>query len=479
MAKVFNVMQYLNHPVTNEPLISEENILGLIEYRSIKKYAYILHDKDKFTKADEMDYQRYLVTEYKKLCAEEQEMKSCDEYVKENNWKKAGKRKPPHYHLVVYSSKNMDVDKLAMWLKIKPQYIDIPKGKNDKLKFYDCVKYLTHESEKEQKKKKYLYEDSEVICNFDFREYLDDVESKGMEKSAREKRDEYRRRVLYEGLTINGVISEDPDAYMNDMIRLDKCRAKYLAEQAQMPPLRINIYIDGAGGIGKNTASKALARSLYPGLESEDTYFEVGGENTSFEGYDGQPVVIWNDFRAVDLIMRFGRGELFDMFDSHPTGARHNIKYGSVSIINTINIINGIETYKDFLNGLSGEYTDRAGNKREAEDKTQAYRRFPIIICLRESDFDVFFNKGVFENTREFLQYECYKHMVGSFANVAKKLDGEAKEKVMLQMCTPVKEKVEELKNQHDDKITSIDEIPEEFKRYGKDKNDNWEDDWD
>ena len=69
--------------------------------------------------------------------------------------------------------------------------------------------------------------------------------------------------------------------------------------------------------------------------------------------------------------------------------------------------------------------------------------------------------------------------MVGSFANVAKKLDGEAKEKVMLQMCTPVKEKVEELKNQHDDKITSIDEIPEEFKRYGKDKNDNWEDDWD
>ena len=40
----------------------------------------------------------------------------------------------------------------------------------------DCVQYLTHESEKCQKEGKALYEDSEVIANFDWRKELNERE---------------------------------------------------------------------------------------------------------------------------------------------------------------------------------------------------------------------------------------------------------------------------------------------------------------
>ena len=71
-----------------------------------------------------------------------------------------------------------------------------------------------------------------------------------------------------------------------------------MQKRAEIPKFRINYYIDGKGGIGKNVASKALAKSLYPELSDDDLYFEVGGNNVSFDGYDGQPVIIWNDKRA-------------------------------------------------------------------------------------------------------------------------------------------------------------------------------------
>lgn len=46
MPKVFNIMQYCKHPITGEVLITEEQIKGLFERRTIKSLAYILHDEE-------------------------------------------------------------------------------------------------------------------------------------------------------------------------------------------------------------------------------------------------------------------------------------------------------------------------------------------------------------------------------------------------------------------------------------------------
>jgi hypothetical protein len=156
------------------------------------------------------------------------------------------------------------------------------------------------------------------------------------------------------------------------------------------------------------------------------------------------------------------------MFDPIPSTAAYNVKYGQTKLINPINIINGIETYEDFLNGLAGEYTDKQGIFHKSEDKGQSYRRFPIIICLREEQFDVLFNKGVMENTREYEQYLGYKNLMGNFAKVAQRFDGQAKEKIAINMLSTCIEGVERFKQNMTQKITDENDIPEEFLNYGK-----------
>lgn len=243
-----------------------------------------------------------------------------------------------------------------------------------------------------------------------------------------------------------------------------------------MPTLRINIYIDGPGGIGKNTASRVLAKLLFPDIEKP--YFECGGNGVNFQNYDGEPVIIWNDKRARDFIMEFGRGETFDILDSHPTNSTHNIKYGQTKLINSINIINGVEEYQTFIDGLSGEYTDRTGTHYKAEDKSQARRRLPLILCLREEYFHILLNKGVAEGTREFEQYIAYNHIVGSFAMLAQRLEGKAQLTVGKKMLQPALNSIETIKKNETQKISNVEDIPDEFEYYGVSMVDNkWNED--
>jgi len=178
-------------------------------------------------------------------------------------------------------------------------------------------------------------------------------------------------------------------------------------------------------------------------------------------------VLIWNDTRASNFISDFGRAGTFDMLDIHPTDSAQNVKYGSTRLINQFNIINGVEPYKEFLDGLAGEYTDKNGKFHKAEDKSQSFRRIPIILCLREDYFDCLINKGVATGTREYEQYIEYKNMIGSFAKIAQKLEGKAQLVVAKNMLDVVLDGVAMIKDNKSKKISNIDDIPEEFKAYG------------
>ncbi len=436
-ARIFNIMQYENHPETGEPLINEEKIIEALKHKSIKKWAYIRHDADVYSEKDEQ----------------------------QNPEHKQGETKPAHWHIVLMCENSVEVSVIAKWFGIPENFVDVPKGGNNA--FLDCVIYLTHEDERQQQLGKYHYPDICVKANFDFREAIVNraiIKAKyGRDCSEVE---EMFFDVLYNGKTLEECSKQNELLYIKHIDKLKKLRCEYISTKAEVPGLRISYYIEGKGGIGKNTCAKALAKSLYPDLETP--YFEVGGDNVSFEGYDGEPVIIWNDIRAYDLIARFGRGEVFDIFDSHPTTSRHNVKYGSTRLVNTYNIVNGIETYQTFLDSLSGEYTQKDGVRVKAEDKNQAYRRFPIIICLRETDFDVLLNKGVVENTREFLQYIGYKGIKGSFARINEKLSGKAKEVVLLDMTKPMLGCMEKIKTNEEGLIEDIELIPEEFSDYGQ-----------
>lgn len=391
-ARIFNIMQYEKHPETGETLLTEEKIIDCVAHRTVTRWAYVKHDEDVYSALDE---------------------EQNPDHVK-------GNTKPPHWHIVLEFKNNaVEIGVVARWLGIPDNFVNVAKGQGA---FLDCVQYLTHEDDKQQGLGKRLYADERVQANFDFRKELDArAERKAKYGKDLSEKELIRRRVRQEGLTLRQLCDENPLAYENDYATLDKFRQKYIAQFAPMPKTRINYYVCGRGGVGKGLICRALARSLYPNIkDDEDIFFEVGAKGAAFEGYDGQPVIIWNDRRAFDLLQELnGRGNVFNVFDTHPTRQKQNVKYGSTILCNEVNIVNSVQPYAEFLDGLAGEYKDKDGNIQPVEDKGQSYRRFPFIIPLHEDDFDLLMNKGFYKGTREYDQYFEYKGIRGNMQRIA------------------------------------------------------------
>ena len=267
----------------------------------------------------------------------------------------------------------MEISTIAKWLGIPDNYVNIGNG------------HGAFEDFKQQEQGKYRYDDAEVKANFDFRTAIDKrTEQKIKFGRDLNEKDEIRYKVLNEGYTINQLKKDNPLAYQNDYSTLDKFRLKYISEHQTPPKIRLNLYICGRGGAGKGLLSRAIARELGERLgftDDRDIFFEVGAKGVPFEGYDGQPIIIWNDRRAEDLLEELnGRGNLFNVFDTFPTKTRQNVKYASVNLCNQYNIVNSVQSYEEFLRVLTDEYIGKNGKKHLAEDKRQGLRRFPLIF---------------------------------------------------------------------------------------------------
>lgn len=449
-ARIFNIMQYEKHPETGKYLMTEEKIKDALLHRTIERWAYIYHDKDVYTELDEERDSRH----------------------------KRGENKPAHWHIVVeMDSHQVDVSVIARWFGIPENFVNVVKGAG---KFLDCVEYLTHENEKQQELGKYRYDDTEIKANFDFRTCLTKRLENRMRygryrigKSLNEK-DVIRQEVLLRGMKLSEVLEKHPDIYMDDYKRLEEYRLRYLSFIAKISKARINYYVEGSGGIGKGLISKAIARAIVDRegkMRDEDIFFEVGADKVTFEGYDGQPVIIWNDCRANTLLQKLGgRENVFNVFDPFSQNIVQHVKYGAIRLHNTVNIVNGIQSYSEFLDGLVGEYR-RDGMIHRAEDKSQSYRRFPFFLVLHEEDYDLGMNKGVFDGTREYEQYYMYNSLRGNMRRIAEKCGNNAVlyNMVTRQVVSPVVEKHNELdeilcKKQHG----TDEEILEEFKDVGK-----------
>lgn len=444
-SRIFNVMQYEYHPETGEPLLLEDKIKDALAHRTIKRWAYAYHDKDVYSALDE---------------------EHDPNHVK-------GQKKPAHWHIAIEMGSNqVEVGVIAKWLGISDNFVNVAKGAGA---FLDCVTYLTHEDNKQQELGKYRYDDAEIKANFDFRSVL-------LQRSERKARygrdlsdkDAIRNEVLLHGMTLRQVIDKYPLIYQEDFSYLEKCRLRYISNICEMPKVRVNYYIEGAGGMGKGLISKAIARSLVDKdgtMRDDDIYFEVGADKTSFEGYDGQPVLIWNDCRAGTLLHKLGgRENVFNVFDPFPPDMKQNIKYGSIRLNNVINIVNSVQPWQEFLDGLAGEYTDKNGEKQKSEDKSQSYRRFPFFLVLHEDDYTLGMNKGLFCGTREFEQFQIYNGLRGNMRRIADRCGDNYTlyNAVTKKAVLPVTEKHTEMleKLSHSQQGTD-EEIWEEFKDVG------------
>lgn len=370
-----------------------ENILEMHK-KSINRYAFIIHDKDVYDLNDE----------------------------KKDSTHKAGTLKSPHIHIVLELKNALELTLVAKWFNIPPHLIEIKKGRNA---FLECVRYLTHEDVKQQELGKILYADKCVYANFDFREAINDLYNFGKQLTDKER---MLHDILYNGKTLKQCRVENPYVFMMNIDLYKKRRNDYIATCVP-PNSRINIYVTGNGGVGKGCCSKALARAIVKKLrpdlvENEDMYFEAGAPGVAFQGYDGQPVIIWNDRRSYDLFKELGnRSNVFNVFETTPTNQKQNIKYGDTSLINCINIINSVESIDSFIKGLAGEYTDKDGNFHQAEDINQVKRRVPVLIELGAESFEILFNSGYFNKSDDYGNYEEIHNIKGNFGVVRKKLE--------------------------------------------------------
>lgn len=427
--RVFNIVQYEKNPVTGQDLgFSEKNIISCVAHKSITRYGYIKHDRDHYSEID------------------------CEEFFEKYGIVKTiNDVKGVHWHVVLEVPNKTTVARIAKWLGVPESQVEVPndrgktpvQSKGCERVFLECIGYLTHADIRQQALDKTLYDDSEVVANFDWKTEVETVNlirtKYGKQLSEKEW---YRNEVLTNGLRPKDM-ARNPlmtTAYTNDFMMLDKLRKKYLRMFAPMPTTRFNYYICGdQGRSGKGLLSRAFARSLYPEIDDDDDlFFSVGGRNVSFDGYDGQPVIIWNDVRPFHLIEIFGdRGSMLDSLDIHPVRKDEHIKYGSLCLTNTVNIFNCVLPYYEFFDALAGEYKDRHGNfiRSELSQKEQVYGRFPMVFPISAEDFSIMINKGIMR-AGAFTEYYEHKKVVSHLKRVhetlsareelVKKLDAQA-----------------------------------------------------
>lgn len=238
-SRIFNITQYEVNPKTGVSLnFNEDNIKKCVSHKTIKQYAYICHDKDTYT---EEEYKKA-----RKNC-------TCPNF-------NIGSLKPAHWHIVLRCNDATEVSVIAKWLGIPDNQVDVPKGHGA---FLDCVQYLSHEDEKQQEQGKHLYSDEEIRANFDFRKELKEREAKRLKYGKDlDKGEQIFYDVCFNGKTIREVIDEDELFYIENYKKIEGYRMDYL-KRADPPKTRINYYITGSGGAGKDLISRALARSLY------------------------------------------------------------------------------------------------------------------------------------------------------------------------------------------------------------------------
>ena len=150
-----------------------------------------------------------------------------------------------------------------------------------------------------------------------------------------------------------------------------------------------------------------------------------------------------------------GAANLFNVFDITPTNGRVHIKYGSIKLINKINIMNSSVDYSDFIE-------DVFSTTEREEDRNQLTRRIPFVLPMRYTDFDFLINKGIAEDTNEFSQYIEYKRFTVNIQQLQRL--GKGNKKALRQaeqtLLTPIVDKHNEIvqkRNVVDENVTPED----------------------
>lgn len=271
--------------------LTEENIKRGLDRQCIKKYAYILHDKD----VDEK-----------------------------------GNLKEPHWHIMMQFSDTQDSKYIAKWFGIEEQYVSSAKSKSkgERKRFDDMLSYLIHLNDKT----KYAYPYDAVTANFDFKQFILD---KGKTSRLTEIINMIDEGIIREFNYNKYVSSNEYVRYHKQMENAFQYRRDRIYTGSRELDV---IFITGNSGCGKTAFAKWLAEKK--GLP----FFVTGSGEDFMDGYKGQDCLILDDIRGSS--MKFS--EFIKLCDNHTDSnvkSRYKNKYLTECKLLIITSVFGVDDF--------------------------------------------------------------------------------------------------------------------------------------
>ena len=323
-----------------------DKLSEILEAKShvIKNYAYIIHDKDLYTKADESSNPKH----------------------------KAGEFKPAHIHLVLKfeRSQPQKTKYICKWFNLAENFVSKINGS-----FEDAVLYLAHINAPD----KAQYDVKNITANFDIQTVIDNADSKDKLSNIVDRILSGEIREYNKTTEIDTKLLVYPDS-LRVIENAFKVRAEYL-QNTQSERKTTCIYICGQAGAGKTTLAKKIADS------HDMDYYISSGSNDILDGYCQQPCLILDDIRPSAL----GLSDLLKLLDPHTAcsiKSRYKNKYVNCSLIILTSVLKIDEFYHNVF-----EHEDEPINQLKRRCKFYIKMDYDFIKIREWNDFSMEYGK--------------------------------------------------------------------------------------
>ena len=330
-------------------LFDMNNMIEVLKKDCIGDYSYIVHDKDRYTKADETRNPAHI----------------------------QGSLKLAHIHLLLRFETNQPqhLENVAKWFNIQPNFINKIKGA-----WEDACLYQIHYNAPE----KYQYSVDEVTCNFDYQELLEDAEKGDKITKIIQRILDGEIREYNKTLEIDNMILVN---YSRKIAEAFKVRAEFL-QATQKERSTECIFITGGSGMGKTTLAKKIAQS------KGYSFFVSSGSNDVMDGYGQEDCLILDDVRPSCM----GLSDLLKMLDPHTASSvksRYKNKYLNCRLVILTTVLNIDEFYSNVFAEQKEPVTQL---KRRCKTYIKMYRDI-ILVSVWDDKAMNYVNPVAYKNT--------------------------------------------------------------------------------
>ena len=330
-------------------LFDMDNLEKILKRNCIKDYCYIVHNRDRYSQSDE----------------------------KKNPDHKQGELKPAHIHLLLRFETNQPqhLENVAKWFNIQPNFINKIKGA-----WEDACLYQIHYNAPE----KYQYPVSDVTCNFDYQELLEDAEKGDKITRIIQRILDGEIREYNKTLEIDNMILVN---YSRKIAEAFKVRSEFL-QATQKERSTECIFITGGSGMGKTTLAKQIAKS------KNYSYFVSSGSNDVMDGYGQEDCLILDDVRPSCM----GLSDLLKMLDPHTASSvksRYKNKYLNCRLVILTTVLNIDEFYSNVFAEQKEPVTQL---KRRCKTYIKMYRDI-ILVSVWDDKAMNYVNPVAYKNT--------------------------------------------------------------------------------